>query len=97
MAFTSIVTLQFKPESVAQAEEAVHRSLELARGFAGSLGADVLVDQADGTRWLIVGHWVSDDAYTAYRAYRTENGIRSELGPLLAEPPEVAKYDVSPA
>ncbi len=97
MAVTSIVALRFKPESVAQAEELVRRSLELARGFAGNLGVDVLVDQADETRWLLVERWESDEADSAYRDYRAEKGIRSELGPLLAGAPEVSKYNVSPA
>ena len=97
MAITSIVTLRFKPESVAQAEEVVRGSLELARGFDGNLGIDVLVDQTDETRWLLVERWESDEADSAYRAYRTEKGIRSELGPLLAGSPEVVKFNVSPA
>jgi quinol monooxygenase YgiN len=97
MAITSIVTLRFKPEFVAQAEQMVRSSLELARGFEGNLGIDVLVDQADDTRWLLVERWESEAADSAYRAYRTEKGIRSELGPLLAGPPEVVKFNVSPA
>jgi heme oxygenase (mycobilin-producing) len=97
MAISSIVTLRFKPESVAQAEEVVRSSLELARGFEGNLGVDVLVDRADETRRLLVERWVSDEADSAYRAYRAEKGIKSELGPLLAGPPEVVKYNVSPA
>ena len=97
MAITSIVTLTFKPDSVAQAVEAVGNSLELARGFEGSLGIDVLVDQTDDTRWLLVERWVSEQADSAYRAHRAENGITSALGPLLAAAPEVVKYDVSPA
>jgi quinol monooxygenase YgiN len=97
MAITSIVTLRFKRESVAQAQEVVRSSLELARGFEGNLGVDVLVDQDDETRWLLVERWESVEADTAYRAHRAEKGLRSELGPLLAGAPEVAKYDVSPA
>jgi quinol monooxygenase YgiN len=97
MAITSIVTLRFKPEFVAQAEAVVRSSLELARGFEGNLGIDVLVDQADDTRWLLVERWESDEADSAYRAYRAEKGIRSELAPLLAGPPEVVKFNVSPA
>jgi quinol monooxygenase YgiN len=97
MAITSIVTLRFKRESVAQAHEVVRSSLELARGFQGNLGVDVLVDQDDETRWLLVERWVSDEADSAYRAYRAEKGIRSELGPLLAGAPEVVKYNVSSA
>ena len=97
MAITSIVTLKLKPEFVAQAEHAVRTSLELARGFEGNLGIDVLVDQSDETRWLLVERWESEEADSAYRAYRAENGITSALGPLLAGSPEVVKYDVSAA
>jgi quinol monooxygenase YgiN len=97
MAITSIVTLTFERESVAQAEQVVRRSLELARGFDGNLGIDVLVDRADETRWLLIEQWESEEADAAYRAYRAEKGSRSELGPLLAGAPEVVKYDVSPA
>ncbi|WP_166875404.1 putative quinol monooxygenase [Salinibacterium sp. ZJ450] len=97
MAITSIVKLTFKPESVAEAEHAVRASLELARGFEGNLGIDVLVDQADNTRWLLVEKWESEENDAAYRAYRAEKGIKSALGPLLAGAPEVVKYDVSPA
>jgi quinol monooxygenase YgiN len=97
VAITSIVTLRLKPESIAQAEQAVRESLELARGFFGNLGIDVLVDQSDETRWLLVERWESEEADAAYRAYRAENGVKSALGPLLAGPPEVHKYDVSAA
>jgi quinol monooxygenase YgiN len=97
VAITSIVTLSLKPESVAVAEQAVRDSLELARGFTGNLGIDVLVDQSDETRWLLVERWESEEADSAYRAYRAENGITSALGPLLAGPPQVLKYNVSAA
>jgi len=56
-----------------------------------------LVDQSDETRWLLVERWESEEADAAYRAYRAENGVKSALGPLLAGPPEVHKYDVSAA
>jgi quinol monooxygenase YgiN len=97
MGIAAIVTLRFKPEFVAQAEDVVRGSLELARGFEGNLGIDVLVDQADDTRWLLVERWDSDEADAVYRAYRTEKGIRSEVGPLLAAAPEVVTFNVSPA
>lgn len=97
MAITSIVTLTLKRESVAEAEQAIRDSLELARGFEGNLGIDVLVDQEDPTRWLLVERWESEEADSAYRAHRAEKGITSALGPLLAGPPSVAKYDLSPA
>ncbi|WP_173922383.1 putative quinol monooxygenase [Agromyces sp. Marseille-P2726] len=97
MPVTSIVTLTLKPESLADAERVVRESLELTRGFQGNLGVDVLVDQADPTRWLLIERWESEEADSAYRAYRAENGTRSALGPLLAGAPQVVKYDVSPA
>jgi quinol monooxygenase YgiN len=97
MAITSIVTLTFKPEALPSAEQTVRESLELARGFEGNLGIDVLVDQADPTRWLLIERWESEEADSAYRAYRVEKGVTSALGPLLAGAPEVVKYDVSAA
>lgn len=97
MAITSIVTLTLKPEAVEHAESVVRESLELARGFDGNLGIDVLVDQTDPTRWLLVERWESEAADAAYRAYRVENNVTSTLGPLLAGAPEISKYDVSAA
>lgn len=97
MAITSIVTLTFKPEAVAEAEQAVRDSLELARGFEGNLGIDVLVDQSDRARWLLVERWESEESDAAYRSYRAEHGVKSALGPLLAGAPEIVKYDLSPA
>ncbi|MGO4689642.1 putative quinol monooxygenase [Glaciibacter sp. 2TAF33] len=97
MTITSIVRLTFKPEALAEAEQAVRTSLELARSFEGNLGIEVLVDREDSTRWLLVERWASEDSDAAYRAYRAEKGVKSALGPLLAGPPEVVKYDVSPA
>lgn len=95
MAITSIVTLTLRPEAAADAAAAVHSSLELTREFEGNLGVDVLVDRQDPTRWVLVEKWESEEADLAYRTYRAENKIPSALGPLLAGPPTVAKYDVS--
>lgn len=97
MAITSIVSLTFRPEAVAEAAEVVRTSLELARSFEGNLGIDVLVNHSDNTRWLLVERWDSEDSDAAYRAYRAEKGIKSALGPLLAGVPEVVRYVVSPA
>jgi len=94
MAITSIVTLSVRPEHAASAATAIEESLVLTRGFAGNLGVDVLADPTDDTRWVLVERWESDEADTAYRAYRRDNNIPSALGPLLAGAPEVTKYDL---
>jgi len=95
VAITSLVSLTFTPHAALEAEDAIRESLKLARGFAGNLGIDVLVDRTDRTRWLLIERWDSEESDLAYRAYRAENGITSALGPLLAEPPQIVKYDVS--
>lgn len=93
MAVTAILELKFKPDALDEARTVVGEILSATRAFEGCLGVDVLVDNADETRWLAYERWESEERDAAYRAWRaTPEGAITALGPLLAGAPSLTKY-----
>jgi heme oxygenase (mycobilin-producing) len=92
VAITSILELTIKPESVEDAARVIDEVLVATRAFAGNLGVDVVVDVADPAHYLLIEHWESLEADDAYRAFRATPEGRSDLGAILAAPPQMARY-----
>jgi quinol monooxygenase YgiN len=95
MTVTAIVELQFTPESVPAAYDALRETLADTRAFAGNLGVEVIIDRNDAGHVALVERWETIEAVTAYRAFRRMPGNDGGLGPHLAGPPTAADYDDS--
>jgi quinol monooxygenase YgiN len=91
----ALLEFRFKPDVLDQVPDAVSRTLAVTRKFDGCQRIDVLVDDEDPSRYLLVEVWESMEHDTAYREFRASPAGASELGPLLAAPPVVMYYSVT--
>jgi quinol monooxygenase YgiN len=87
---TSILAVHVKPEAVDQALEALPKILADTRAFDGCLGVTLAQHGDDPTQFFAVEQWESLEHDQAYRAWRAGEGAATELGPLLAEPPQLS-------
>lgn len=69
-------------------DAAVRETLAQTAGFPGNESLEVLVDDADANRAVVLERWTTaadHDAYVAWRA--TPEGAAAALGAVLAGPP----------
>lgn len=69
-------------------ESAIRETLAQTAGFAGNESLEVLVDDADPLRLVVLERWATaadHDAYVAWRA--TPEGAANALAAVLAGPP----------
>ncbi|UYP19167.1 antibiotic biosynthesis monooxygenase [Rhodococcus sp. Z13] len=92
MALTALLELKFRPDSVDQAKKVMSRVLDETRAFDGCEGVEILVDQQDEARWVIVERWRSAEHDAAYRRFRAGEGAVTDLGPLLGGAPALSYY-----
>ncbi len=95
MAVGVIVEWRFKPEVVGQVPSVVASVLATTRAFDGCIRVDVLVDDDDSTRWLLVELWESLAHDAAYREFRAGPGKVTEIPPMLAAPAGLTRYAVA--
>jgi quinol monooxygenase YgiN len=95
MAVGVLLEWRFKPDVVDQAPSVVAKVLATTRTFDGCIRIDVLVDDDDPTRWLLVELWESLTHDAAYREFRAGPGKVTEIPPMLAAPPVLTRYTVA--
>lgn len=95
MTFAAVLELRLNPEMLEQASVVLRRALEETRAFEGNLGVDVLVDDTDPNRWLVVESWETAAHDASYRGFRAGPGALTDLAPLLAAPPALTKGPVA--
>ena len=96
MPVAAFLEFRFKPDVLDQVPGALSRTLAVTRQFDGCQRIDVLVDDEDPSRYLLVEVWHSMEHDAAYREFRATPAGASELGPLLAAPPALMYYSVTP-
>lgn len=69
MATTVLLDVQLSSASP-EAYAAVHETLEQTRAFTGAIGLEVLIDNSDPTKLVVVETWESDAAHAAYTQWR---------------------------
>ncbi len=89
MASTAILDLRFKPDSLEEAREAIHRILGETRAFDGCLGVTVFEDKDDPAHLVAIEEWESLEKDAAYRAWRAGDGAMPDLPALLAGAPSL--------
>jgi quinol monooxygenase YgiN len=91
----ALLEFRFKPEVLDNVPGALSRTLAVTRRFDGCQRIDVLVDDSDPGRYLLVEVWDSMEHDAAYRAFRASPDGASELGPLLAAAPVLTYYSAT--
>jgi quinol monooxygenase YgiN len=91
----ALLEFRFKPEVHDQVPGVLSSVLAVTRNFDGCQRIDVLVDDEDPGRYLLVELWESLEHDAEYRKFRASPEGVSELPPLLAAPPVLAYYSVA--
>lgn len=89
MTQTVFLEVQLRSDVSAEAvQAAVRETLAQTAGFAGNESLEVLVDDADPTRLVVLERWATAADHDAYVAWRvTPEGAANALGAVLAAPP----------
>lgn len=85
MTVVALLELTVKPDVADTAASVITETLTATRAFAGSLGVDVVVDEANPLHYILIERWESLEADAAYRAWRATPEGASRLGEIVAE------------
>lgn len=79
--------LQLDPtKTEAEVADVIQQTLIATRAFPGNLALEVVVDDADPTRLLVIETWAAASDHDAYAAWRQTPEGKSRLGEVLAAP-----------
>jgi len=97
MSMTVLLEVQLRSDvSPEDTEAAIRETLAQTRAFTGNESLEVLVDDADATRVVVVERWTTAADHDAYVAWRgTPEGAASALGAVIAAPPVTRTFDRS--
>lgn len=71
----------------------IHATLEQTRAFPGAVSLEVLIDDADPAKVVVIETWESVEAHDAYVAWRaTREGAPRALIAVLAGPPSTRVF-----
>jgi quinol monooxygenase YgiN len=92
MTFTVLLDFQVK-DGADDVEAIVREVLAQTAAFAGNEGLEVLVDDEDPNKLLVVEKWESVEARNAYIAWRATPEGASRLGTLAAAAPTFRTFE----
>lgn len=93
MSITALLELRLKPESPEAGYQLLNKVLVATKAFEGNEGVEVVIDAADPAHVLVIEHWASMAADTAYREWRATPEGASALGSILAGPPVLTHWN----
>ena len=77
-----IVSFPAKPETLETLKEAMRRALPDTRSFEGCISVNTFIEESTNTIHLIED-WETLDHQASYLNWRVENGLLTDLDPLL--------------
>lgn len=94
MSITVLLDVQFQSDVPTDTvEAAIRETLAQTRAFDGCESLEVLVDDADPTRVVVVESWTSGAAHDAYEAWRATPDGAAAIGPIVAAPPVARTFE----
>jgi quinol monooxygenase YgiN len=88
MSMTVLLEVQFQSDAPADAvETAIRETLEQTASFHGLESLEVLVDDEDPARMVVVESWTTAEDHDTYVAWRATPEGAAAIGPLLAGAP----------
>ncbi|WP_439691795.1 putative quinol monooxygenase [Curtobacterium sp. SP.BCo] len=95
MSMTVLLEVQLRNDvSTEDAEAAIRETLAQTGGFAGNESLEVIVDDADPNRLVVVERWTTTADHDAYVAWRgTPEGAANALAAVVAGPPVTRTFD----
>jgi quinol monooxygenase YgiN len=91
--FIAHIHIRVKPESVAKFTEATLENARASIQESGIARFDVVQQQDDATRFVLVEVYRSPDAVTLHRATAHYAKWRDAVEPMMAEPRQRAQYN----
>jgi quinol monooxygenase YgiN len=92
MSFTVLLEFTLK-DGAADAAEILRETLAQTGAFAGNESLEVLVDDADEKKLVVVEKWESVEARNAYLAWRSTPEGANRLGELMAAAPAFRTFE----
>ena len=86
------VRIAIRADALGAFTEAIGPFVEASRRADGNLAFDLLRLDGDDARFVLLERWESQAAFDAYLASDAFAAFRTDVGPLLAGPPESAYY-----
>jgi quinol monooxygenase YgiN len=86
MTTTVLVELALRPDRLDEAPEIIRQTLVATAEAAGNEGLEVIVDDADPTRVIIVAKWRTTADHDAYAAWRRTSEGAHDLGSIITSP-----------
>lgn len=95
MSMTVLLEVQLRSDvSSETTEAAIRETLAQTGAFAGNESLEVLVDDADSTRVVVVERWASAADHGAYVTWRaTPEGAAAALAAVITGPPVTRTFD----
>lgn len=94
MSMTVLLELQIRSDLPTETVEgAIRETLAQTGAFPGNESLEVIVDDADATRLVVVERWATAADHDAYVAWRATPEGASALGPVVAAPPVKRTFD----
>jgi quinol monooxygenase YgiN len=87
MTTTVLLEIALRPDALDTAPEVIRQTLVATAAAEGNEGLEVIVDDADPTRVIIVEKWRTTADHSAYLAWRQTPEGANELGSVLSGPP----------
>ncbi|MCU1526828.1 MAG: hypothetical protein JWP75_591, partial [Frondihabitans sp.] len=80
-------------DDAADVEEIIRETLAQTTAFPGCESLEVLIDDADPTKYIVVEKWATTADHDSYIAWRGTPEGRSRLGEILAAPPVTRQFE----
>ncbi|MBT2503755.1 putative quinol monooxygenase [Curtobacterium sp. ISL-83] len=94
MSQTVFLEVQLRSDVPTETVETVIReTLAQTAAFTGNESLEVLVDDADPTRLVVLERWATAAEHDAYVAWRATPEGASDLGTIIAAPPVTRTFD----
>jgi quinol monooxygenase YgiN len=93
MSQTVLLELTLKPEALEAAKEAIRETLKATAAAEGNEKLEVVVDDADPSKVIIIETWRSAADHDAYVAWRATPEGASSLGSIVAAPPVTRTFE----
>ncbi|WP_416393766.1 MULTISPECIES: putative quinol monooxygenase [unclassified Curtobacterium] len=95
MSMTVLLEVQLRTDVPTETvEAAIRETLAQTAAFAGNESLEVLVDDADASRVVVLERWTTSADHDAYVAWRgTAEGAANALAAVVAAPPVTRTFD----
>lgn len=86
MTVIALLEMSIDPKA-GNVDEILRHDLPNTASFPGNEGTEVLADETDPTKFLLVTRWISQESFDAYAAWRQSPEGATRLSEISSRPP----------